>query len=404
MRQFAQERFLPDANCQADGLGIVRELPTTETQGARQGRKGLQGFGEQFRIDSAPQDLLNHFAGFDWAKDRAQRRGLGYVLARIRGGSVGERIEVTTWPAGSRRSLLEILVAIPLPARDQQRTLMADDIFEIKPGVGWFKVNLRALWRRFATSGRCGPVTIVAERFLALFADHGIAPAQIQQFLPELTLDKLNSTDALLPALTNSVLDQAAALFKIRREWLDGVGDRIYDCKFCYKSPQRFFEALADLKNEGHAFPVRALYGGKQLDGSGDRCQPLVLLLVEKLRDLGEEEIFRYIIFNDRWDWGHAPCRVQLKTMARMMDRVLGKIVPLYRVDPAILERVHGGKCIPQQCLRGSPLTNPSLEDYALSAEESTVAKECEELPAVLKYINVHALEALALVQNRGER
>jgi hypothetical protein len=41
------------------------------------------------------------------------------------------------------------------------------------------------------------------------------------------------------------------------------------------------------------------------------------------------------------------------------------------------------------------------LEDYALSAEESRVAKECEELPAVLKYIEAHKLETVPPWQNQ---
>ena len=41
-------------------------------------------------------------------------------------------------------------------------------------------------------------------------------------------------------------------------------------------------------------------------------------------------------------------------------------------------------------------LTEPSLEDFGLSREESRIAKEVEELPEVLEFIKFHDLEPLA--------
>jgi hypothetical protein len=259
---------------------------------------------------------------------------------------------------------------------------------------------VRRFIQRLLSGPDANPAAEVARRFLKLFNDHGVAETQIQQFLPQIALDKLHTQEALVGALTNDLLNQAAELFKIRREWLDGVDDRIYEYRSCYKDPQRFFEELASVKEEYDFFPVRALYTGRQLDGLDDREQPLALLLVEKLREIGEEEICRYIIFYDSWDWPHPPCRIQLKAITRVMDRVLHKVVPMYAVEPAILEEVREGKRIPRHCLRGSLLTEPSLKDYALSPEESRVDKECEELPAVLEYIKTHDLEAAASRKN----
>jgi hypothetical protein len=276
-----------------------------------------------------------------------------------------------------------------------------EDIVEIKPGLAGVRVNVRALLRRLMV--KPAPASIVAKQFLTLFDAHGVAPTQIQQFLPQLTLDKLNSVEALLAALTNNVLDDAAKLFKVRREWLDGVDSQIYHLDFCYKAPKRFFEALAALGRHADEFPVRALYATRRLDCRAGRPQPLALLLVEKVRDLGEEEICRYVIFHDGWDWGYSPSRIQLKAMARVVDRVFGQVVPLYPVESSVLEAVRGGRLIPRACLCGSPITEPSLEDYALSPAESHVAKECEELPAVEQYIKANGLEALALRRKRGK-
>jgi hypothetical protein len=73
------------------------------------------------------------------------------------------------------------------------------------------------------------------------------------------------------------------------------------------------------------------------------REQPLALLLVEKVADLGEEEILRYRIYQDDWDWGYWKCRIQLKVMARLVDKELSIRIPLYRTDRDTLQQVSSG-------------------------------------------------------------
>lgn len=53
------------------------------------------------------------------------------------------------------------------------------------------------------------------------------------------------------------------------------------------------------------------------------------------------------------------------------------------------------GRMVPASCLKGSPLTEPSLEDFALSPEESRQSKESEELPGVLEYIAKNNLDKI---------
>ena len=47
---------------------------------------------------------------------------------------------------------------------------------------------------------------------------------------------------------------------------------------------------------------------------------------------------------------------------------------------------------IPGPFIRGTPLTNPSLEDYVCSEREHAQAKECDELPDVKQYMVEHKL------------
>jgi hypothetical protein len=263
---------------------------------------------------------------------------------------------------------------------------MADEeIIEVKPGFAGVSVDIRALLRRLTGVKARGRVAIVADRFLSVFSEHGVAPSQIPLFFPELTLDTLNSDERLLRALTSNVLTEVAKLFRVRREWLEGVDDRIYDRNWCYKAPERLFEALKNAETEFDSFPIRILHS-EDLDFRRPCTQPMVMLLIEKVRELGEELVPRFQIW-DECDWSHPPCRIQLKAMARVLDRRHREVVPLYRVSSKDFAAVAEGRCIPKRFMRGSPLTDPSLEDYALTAEESKVAKETEELPFVLEYI-----------------
>lgn len=279
---------------------------------------------------------------------------------------------------------------------------MSEEIFEIKPGFGGISVNVRALLRRFGKKDPHDPVTVVAQRFLQLFVDHGVTVTQIPRLIPNISLDKLKSTDALLPALTSDVLESAAALFGVSLSWLEGVDDCIYEPLFCYKQPHLFFEELAALKMPSSGFAVRALTATKVLDARNDWTQQLALVLVEKAKDLGSDEIPRYRIFGEEWDWSHPPSRLQLKAMARLFFTIYHRPVPVHLVKPEKLQAIIDGNCVPHDILQGCLLTNPSLEDFALASGEIAQAKETDELPAVLDYIRNNGLDELAQISCRS--
>lgn len=273
---------------------------------------------------------------------------------------------------------------------------MADDIIEIKPGLGPITLNVRALLRRLGEKRGKDPVTEVAARFLQLFRDHGIAIPQIPRLISEVKLESLRSTDTLLPALTTDVLEKAATLFGVRYEWLEGVDDRIYERSFCYKQPEIFFEHLASITAPENGFTVHALTSANMLNGRDSSRQSLALVLVERIQNLGENEITRYHVYGDEWDWAHTSCRIQLKAIARVVFQIHLRPTPIHRVQQSDLQAILEGKTVPHEAVQGCLLTRPSLEDFALSSQESIQAKETEELPKVLDYINSNNLERLA--------
>lgn len=254
---------------------------------------------------------------------------------------------------------------------------------------------LRQLWRKLAKSNEPRPVVTVAQRFLQAFREHGVEPAQIPRLLPQIGLDDLQSSERLLAVLTPDVLSQAAKFLGIRLQWLEGVDDKIYADLYTYKEPAKLLQHLAAIlpsHSEYLDFPLRVLTGAERLDWTNEDQQELAPVLVEKIARLGETDVCRYHVYRDGFDWGYPPARIQLKALARVVYTALHKPVPLYRVSPDVMEAVLEGRRIPREYLNGCRITNPSLEDYALSREESAVAKEVEELTEVLRYIDQERL------------
>jgi hypothetical protein len=273
---------------------------------------------------------------------------------------------------------------------------MSEDIIEWKPRVGPFAINLRALTRKLGARLRADKagknITKVAERFLKLFEDHGVQLTQIPHFIPQVTLDALLSPERLLPILTSSVLDQAAELFGVRRDWLDGVSDVMYQCRSCYKAPMCFFEDIKELHIDDPWQCVRALCSVKELHKGKGRGQDMVLVLAKRIKQYDDVDVYRYTIYGDEWDWGYLKCRIQLKAMARLFYKTMDGSIPIYKLSRSELEKIRKGLLVPNM-LQAAPLISyPSLEDYGLAPDESANAREYYELPLVLKYIETQKL------------
>ena len=90
---------------------------------------------------------------------------------------------------------------------------MEDDIIEIKPGFAGVAINVRAAWRRVSKQGRVDRGPTVAERFLGLFDDHGVARGRIPNLVEGLSYRAVESPDALLAELRREQLVAASELF-----------------------------------------------------------------------------------------------------------------------------------------------------------------------------------------------
>lgn len=252
------------------------------------------------------------------------------------------------------------------------------------------------IWQRFTGRTKDNTLDIVPQRFLRVFLDHGVEASQIPRLFPQIKLDDLKFSEKLLAALTPELLDQTAQFFGIRCQWLEGVDDEIYEYRHCYKHPELLLEHVASLNINPEnplQFPLRVLTTTKHLDCNDPRQQLLAPVLVEKIAELGDEWIYRYHIYRDGFNWSYAPTRIELKAITRLVCNAFHTVAPLFIVSNSEMENILEGKLIPRKYLSGCQVTSPSLEDYALSSEESVPAKETEELPVVLRYIEQHNLQ-----------
>lgn len=253
------------------------------------------------------------------------------------------------------------------------------------------------LLKRLSVRNNHAEIDVIARRFFQIFQDHGVEKSQISRLMPKIKLGDLKSNETLLEVLTPEILDQTASLLGVRSEWLEGIDEVIYESLYCYKVPELLFELLATLRNHPDfdltGFPLRVLVSNKNLDFRADRDQFLVPVLLEKVADLGDKTIYRYYVFNDGFSWSYGPARIQLKATARIAYKLLGTPIPLMVISPTDLQSVLDRKKISRKFLDGCLLTDPSLEDFALTSQESAVAAEVDEIPIVLKYIEDHKLE-----------
>lgn len=243
-------------------------------------------------------------------------------------------------------------------------------------------------------------LNMLADRFIKLFVDHGVEETQIPRVFPKISLQDLSSKFALIEKLTPSLIDEAARLFNVRSEWLEGVDEEVYPFFSCYKQPQKLLELMQQVDVAVDDYPFRILTSADKLDYLSEKYQPVLIVVLKKITTLNDEDIYRYYL-DSQWDWTEAPCRVQLKAMAYQFFNTNKIPIPIYKVSKQAFQDIADRKCIPKQQLDHPIITDPSLEDFVLRKSQSHQSKESEELPQVNAYIAEYELGEFTISSNR---
>lgn len=136
----------------------------------------------------------------------------------------------------------------------------------------------------------------VASRFVSLFNAHGIHRNQIFRLLGRpLSIAKLQTDEVILESTTADLLDQAATLFAIRRDWLDCATDEIYPLHDFYKKPEQFRMFLDEILSRRVGD-----ISGVILVGESDRHEQTGIIVIEEsIGFLDQKPIYRYHLCNN---------------------------------------------------------------------------------------------------------
>lgn len=242
------------------------------------------------------------------------------------------------------------------------------------------------------------PKKELLERFRRIFAAQGLQPMQGMRVVPALKRMKaadLLDDDRLLQCLDDEVLASLADTFGVQRCWLEMADDEnVYESLYVDERPSKFLELLIDLRSRGAHAELHVVKGTEnRLDSLGG-SEPLAVFLREEIARPDEgEAVWRDIPIMDRWDWGHLPCRIQLKALALMAWQfevsVYSHVAPQQRID-AFLD----GKDLCGELIRDTGIHSWHLDDYIFTCRESVRAKDESEALAARRYLEEQGLMA----------
>lgn len=175
----------------------------------------------------------------------------------------------------------------------------------------WDVVKTTKKWLEnfFAKKAAAKPTSAlsVARRFVELFEAHGVKQSQIPNFFGHgLALKDFANEQSLVNALSETILDDAAKLFAVRREWLDGADVQIYETHDFYKQPEKFYQFITELKASQQEL------GGVLYACKDAKAHDETFFIIEQcIGWVGDKPIYRNY-YCGGWDFNYWKCRAYL--------------------------------------------------------------------------------------------
>lgn len=253
---------------------------------------------------------------------------------------------------------------------------------------------------------RAATVTLIRDRFLALFEGHGIPLTTIPAILDEygVTLSALRDDDRLLDLINDPLIDYLATTFHVTRGWLTGQSTQITATDHhvrWYKSPDLVCQRVADLHKSGARVRVHfvksrgsslatASKEDRDTSRSGgsrppDRYVCLVLDIEHRTADNVNYHTY------ERWEaqpWNYWRSRFYLKALILFCDRAQERYKVQYtgtQLDDDEFTALINGAILPATVIgrvRAGSMWYP--EDFLCS--DSPKAEEIDELPTFLNW------------------
>lgn len=187
-------------------------------------------------------------------------------------------------------------------------------------------------WRKHAQKTRpdTAPKPLLTRRFIALFEAHGVHRNQIPEFFDHgLTLADVSSDRSLLETLSPQMLSDAAELFVVNLEWLQGATDQVYPTHEFYKQPEAFEAFVDELLSRGNRLMGCVFNTEHPSNDSSD--YDALIMITEVIGHVNERPVFRIHLCN-RWGFKHWRSRAYLAACIAIAWRkklcLIGKQAP----------------------------------------------------------------------------
>lgn len=245
-------------------------------------------------------------------------------------------------------------------------------------------------------------------RIQKIFSSHGLEVSHLPRFFAamkapfDFSLMDAQSPGAWLRWLDDKKMDWLANTFLIRREWIDGEDDRIFLDPHFDKNPKLFWNTvcehvapLTDTARIGwpEAYFIRR---GKGKDWEKRGQSGVFMVLAVPIMQLSSERtIYKYISDFNEYPWDYMRAQIQLRAWVRLLYcgskfMIHGREMSLDMSDKLASNQLFLRDLIEDRITVSS--VNWHLDDYALSATESMVAKSLDTFPDVLKFLRDYGL------------
>lgn len=266
-------------------------------------------------------------------------------------------------------------------------------------------VGPKATWDPMLSLFKRKPSQLVARRLVALAVAHGLREQEIPRLFAGIGYAQLDDLQSLARAITPAVVDSAAELFGVRREFVEGLDELVYlPLGSGRASAKESTQVLVDATARAVAAtrhpssldrgPLAVLTADSAPDRLSGRRQRVVPVIIEPSGAEVDGPVYRCRVFGGYFDWNDSEQRIGLKALAWLVWRRLRKVVPLYQVSERDLVGVLNWIAVPSAVFTRSLVTDPSLEDYIEAPRSSAVARESDELPEVLAFLESSGLVA----------
>ncbi|WDQ14564.1 hypothetical protein [Rhodopirellula sp. P2] len=218
------------------------------------------------------------------------------------------------------------------------------------------------------------------------------------------TLDSIANTQRLSLEITADRLHWIADQFGVRRNWITGLDNQIYDLVWGYKQLDRLAHSLAERKTLGPSMRMTAFVDERNhMDSEVSHRKPVALVASTPMQvtDDHSETVLRHVVCGDDFAWSNWATRRDLEAFTRWCFQEFTTFTRIVPVTSKVVGEIRSGDRFPGPYIPTAQTSDWQLEDYTLTIDESVCAKETHEVDQVTCRME-QALCGFALPVNRN--